>query len=572
MHRFHLHRTLALLTAGILVAPIFSRAAEAPKEDAKKIHLPVAKLRRSSKVDFEKEILPILRRNCLSCHNSQKGEDGVNLETPQTIAKGGDTGKIVERKKAESSSLFRVSAHTSKPMMPPSGNKAGAKNLNPDELALLKLWIDQGATGEVKGRGPIVWQPLPPGLTPIYAVALTDNGQFAAAGRANQIHLFHLPTATAVGRLTDPALLADKSYARPGVAHRDMTYALAFSPDGSTLASGSYREIKLWQRPAGAPKLTLPGAAELLATSPDGKWLAAVTGNDIKLWSLPAFSPGKTLSGHASPVKAVNFSPDSARLVSAADKTARVWTLADGALFAEITATNDIVAVTALADGKRVATAHGDKSIRTWKLPAAAGGKAEAGAVIAAPAAITSLATLAPAQLVAGGADGIVRVLNADNGSAVRTLAHGGPVAALAISPDGKTIASLGVTNTVAKLWNAADGKALGEIRGDRHVADRVVALGRDATFAGNEVTYQKAALTKAEAQQKKADESVKKTEEERVKLAKTHPENEKKLADATTARTAAEKAKMDAEAGEKKAMDAKEAADKAATGAAEAA
>ncbi len=205
MHSFQSPRAWSLLTAALLTAPFLVSAVEPVKEDTKKGPLPVAKSKRSSKVDFEKELLPILRRNCLSCHNSQKGEDGVNLETPQTIAKGGDTGKIVQPKKAESSSLFRLAAHIGKPSMPPSGNKAGAKNLNPDELALLKLWIDQGATGEVKGGGPIVWQPLPEGLNPIYAVALTDDGQFAAAGRANQIHLFHVPTASPIGRLTDPA-------------------------------------------------------------------------------------------------------------------------------------------------------------------------------------------------------------------------------------------------------------------------------------------------------------------------------------------------------------------------------
>ena len=566
MHSFQSPRALSLLFTALLVAPLSAVAVEPAKEDTKKGPLPVTKLKRSSKVDFEKELLPILRRNCLSCHNSQKGEDGVNLETPQTIAKGGDTGKIVEPKKAESSSLFRLAAHMGKPAMPPSGNKAGAKNLTPDELGLLKLWIDQGATGEVKGGGPIVWQPLPEGLNPIYAVALTDDGQFAAAGRANQIHLFHVPTATAIGRLTDPALLADKTYARPGVAHRDMTYALAFSPDGNTLASGSYREVKLWQRPVNVQKQTLPGAADLLATSPDGKWLASVAGNDIKLWSLPALTPGKTLSGHTSPVKSLGFSTNSARLVSGADKTARVWTLADGSLFSEVTATNDVVAVALLPDGKRIATAHGDKNILTWKLPEAAGGKAEPGPVIAGTGPITLLAALPPAQLLATGTDGVVRVLNADNGSAVRTLAHGSPVAALAVSPDGKTLASLGTTNTYAKLWNAADGKALGELRGDRYVSDRVAAQGRDLTFANNEVTYQKAAQKKAEDDQKKADEASKKAEEERVKLEKPHADNVKKHAEATTAKVAAEKAKMEAEAPQKKAADAKDAADKAAT------
>lgn len=571
MQLFHSHRALPLLTASLLATPFLSPAAEAPKEDSKKGPLSVAKLRRSSKVDFEKEILPILRRNCLSCHNSQKAEDGVNLETPQTIAKGGDTGKMVEPKKPDSSSLFRVAAHMSKPPMPPAGNKAGAKNLNPDELALLRLWIEQGATGEVKGGGPIVWQPLPPGLNPVYAVALTDDGQFAAAGRANQIHLFHVPTATAVGRLTDPALLADKIYARPGVAHRDMTYALAFSPDGSTLASGSFREVKLWERVPAAAKFALANAADksvqAMAASTDGKWLATAEGNSIKLWNFAAGASAKTLSGHTGAVRGLKFTPDGARLISgAADKTARVWNVADGALFAEVTTPAEVNAVTWLADGKQIATGGADNLIRTWKLPDAAGGKVEAGKEIKGhTGAITALDTFpaTPTQILSGSADASARVWNADNSSQVRTVAHGAPVTAVAVRADGKTFASAG--GVLAKLWNAADGKLVADVKGDRGALDAQAIADRALTFANNEVTYQKAALKKAEDDLKKAEEAAKKTEEERAKLEKTHPENQKKLAEATAAKAAAEKPKADAEAAQKKAMTDKEAADKAA-------
>lgn len=571
MSLFRSFRVVSFVTTGCFVAPLIGLGADAPKEDTKKGPLPIAKLRRSAKVDFEKEILPIFRRNCLSCHNSQKAEDGVNLETPQTIAKGGDTGKMVEPKKPDSSSLFRVAAHMSKPPMPPAGNKAGAKNLTPDELALLRLWIEQGATGEVKGTGPIVWQPLPPGLNPVYAVALTDDGQFAAAGRANQIHLFHLPTASAIGRLTDPALLADKTYARPGVAHRDMTYSLAFSPDGGTLASGSFREVKIWERVPAAAKFTLANAAEkavqAIASSPDGKWLATAEGNGIKLWSFAAGAVAKNLAGHTGTVRALKFTPDGTRLISgAADKTARVWNLADATVFAEITTPAEVNAVTWLADGKQIVTGGSDNLIRTWKLPDAAGGKAEAGKEIKGHTGpVTTLDTFpaAPTQLLSGSADGSVRVWNADNASQTRTVAHGAPVTAVAVRADGKLFASAG--GALAKLWAAADGKLVADVKGDRAALDAQAVADRALTFANNEVTYQKAALKKAEDDLKKAEEAAKKTEEERAKLEKAHPENQKKLAEATAAKTAAEKPKADAEAAQKKAMTDKDAADKAA-------
>src|SRR5207248_7582247 len=137
--------------------------------------------------------------------------------------------------------------HETKPYMPPKNNKVGAEPLKPDEMALLKSWIEQGATGTVTPKSkPVKWQPLPPGLHPILAVAVTADGQFAACGRANQIFVYHVPTGQVVARLTDPKL-AEKS-SRSGystAAQRDFVQSLAFSPDGRLLASGEYRMVKL---------------------------------------------------------------------------------------------------------------------------------------------------------------------------------------------------------------------------------------------------------------------------------------------------------------------------------------
>ncbi|MGB0581202.1 MAG: c-type cytochrome domain-containing protein, partial [Limisphaerales bacterium] len=118
----------------------------------------MAKSTRKSTVDFEKEILPILRANCLACHNTTKAKADLNLETPQLILKGGDSGPAVVPSKSAESLLFEVATHAEDPVMPPKGNKSGAKNFTPDQLALLKLWIDQGAKGEVKGFVEINWQ------------------------------------------------------------------------------------------------------------------------------------------------------------------------------------------------------------------------------------------------------------------------------------------------------------------------------------------------------------------------------------------------------------------------------
>ena len=207
--------------------------------------LPVAKLDRKSPVDFPEEVYPILKANCIACHNKTTTKGGLNMETPQLMEKGGDSGTAVVPGKGAESLLFQSAIHESDSEMPPKGNKVGAVNLTPDELALLKLWIDQGAKPGKAISHDIAWKPLPSGLLPIYAAAISPDGTLAACSRANHIFIYDLATRQLVADLQ---------------AHRDMTMALAFSPDGQRLVSGSYGEVKVWQR-----------STELLASGADFK-------------------------------------------------------------------------------------------------------------------------------------------------------------------------------------------------------------------------------------------------------------------------------------------------------------
>ena len=165
----------------LLACTVFGLRAEAEDPPV----TPVAKLNRDTPVDFEKEILPIFRRNCLACHNNTDAESDMVLETPQTILKGGGSGSVVDQEDSAASLLLQVASYASEPLMPPEDNDVGAKRLDSQQLGLIKLWIDQGAQGSVLGSAPLDWQPLPAGVNPVYAVAMSPDGQFVAAGRAN---------------------------------------------------------------------------------------------------------------------------------------------------------------------------------------------------------------------------------------------------------------------------------------------------------------------------------------------------------------------------------------------------
>ena len=200
--------------------------------------LPVANLERKDPVDYTAEIVPLLKANCTACHNKTTTKGGLNMETPALMLKGGETGPAIELGKGADSLLFQAAAHQSDSDMPPKSNKVGAVNFKPEELALIKLWIDQGAKAGEKKAQSIAWQPLPPGLHPIYAVAMSPGGELAACSRANQIFIYDV---------------AAKKLLTQFIAHRDMTLALAFSPDGAYLATGSYGEVKLWKADGALP-------------------------------------------------------------------------------------------------------------------------------------------------------------------------------------------------------------------------------------------------------------------------------------------------------------------------------
>ena len=288
---------MKILSAIALAASLLclaARAEDAKPDPVRSTGLPIAELKRETPVDFEKEILPLLKNSCLACHNTTKAKGGLNLETPQLITKGGDTGPAVAPGKSAESLLFKAASHLDPELiMPPKDNKANAPNFSPDQLALLRLWIEQGARGEVRAATAVNWLDKPPALDPIFAVALTQDGQFAACGRGNRIDVYHVPSGQIVARLAD-AKLAGAGLTN--AAHRDVVNSLAFNPDGTLLASASFREVKLWRRAPDAVKLQLADAGTTIAASPDGKWIASGREDgSVKLWSFPDGKPGPAI-------------------------------------------------------------------------------------------------------------------------------------------------------------------------------------------------------------------------------------------------------------------------------------
>src|SRR5262249_49309594 len=153
---------------------------------------------------YEKEVEPILISKCAFCHSGNLKEAKLDMATYETLMKGGKSGKPLVPGKSAESLMIKCAGKTEKPFMPPKSETA----LTPQELALLKVWIDQGAKPPTtqRERPKIIVSAPPEGVAPSRGVAVSPDKSTVAASRGNQIHIYDAGSGAYVRTLLDPDL------------------------------------------------------------------------------------------------------------------------------------------------------------------------------------------------------------------------------------------------------------------------------------------------------------------------------------------------------------------------------
>jgi len=366
--------------------------------------------------DFNTHIAPLFTKYCVACHAADDPEQGLVLESYDTLLKGGTGGAAIVPGKSDESRLMQMLDGRKKPQMPPEGSDRPTA----EEIALVKSWIDAGAkspTGAAPDPTLLVTPKvklLAPARKPVNAAAWSPDGRLVALAGYGEVRLISGESRGLVrklsdvrGSVTDVEFTADgksliAAAGEPGlfgevvlfdvesgsprqkiVGHKDSLYAATASPDGKLIATGSYdQQIKLWNSADGKEIRALTGhngAVFDLAFSPDGKRLASASADrSVKVWDVAS---GERLDTFGQPLKevyTVAFSPDGRQVVAGGvDNRIRVWELSDSAKegtnrlkYTRFAHEGAVCKLAFSPDGRTLASAAEDRTVKLWDAPA----------------------------------------------------------------------------------------------------------------------------------------------------------------------------------------------------------
>jgi WD40 repeat protein/tRNA A-37 threonylcarbamoyl transferase component Bud32/type II secretory pathway pseudopilin PulG len=315
----------------------------------------------------------------------------------------------------------------------------------------LPQYLVELALQQASRPDPMIHIPGPNHSGAVFSVAFSPDGTRLASGSADRtVQVWDLRSPS-----SSPLILS---------GHDGNVYSVAFSSDGFRLATSSADKfVRVWdlRTPTAAPlRVQGPQAAlESLAFSRDGSQLAAASlDKTIRIWNLRDLpSPPAVFEGHEGGVNMVVFSPDGLRIASASDdKTMRLWNARDSKASPVIFRGHDapVLSLSFSPDGSRLATGSADRTTRIWNVqnPSAAPSifRGQENAVL------SVVFSADGTKLASAGKDHVVRVWDARN-TAVTPRVVGGSQSASGVSTE--IVNALALSADLSRLASAGEDK-----------------------------------------------------------------------------------------------------------------
>jgi mono/diheme cytochrome c family protein len=310
------------------------------------------------------EAIRVLQGNCFGCHNPDKDKGGLVLSTRDGLLAGGDSGKAVIPRKPEKSRLLEVLSAEGEPHMPPQ------KQLASRQIESLRRWIAMGlpwddqTLARVQAPRGVVLEPLPETYRPVQALALDPEGLRLAWTRGAELLVHDLSSTNFPLLLRSPV-------------QTDVIRSLAWSPDGRWLAAGGFREVKVLQATnlamVWSTRSNLVGRITALRFSPHGGALVAGDGAPSEAGWVRIFETesGRQLSAwkaHTDTIFDLAISTDGGLLATAGgDKLLKTWEILTQKEIARFEGhVGAVLGVAMSPTGAELVTVGADKQLKLW--------------------------------------------------------------------------------------------------------------------------------------------------------------------------------------------------------------
>ncbi len=410
---------------------------------------------------YYRDVRPILQRQCQGCHQPSVKSSDLDLTTFDGFAKGGKHGPAFRAGTPAESLIVKYIKGEQQPAMP-----LGGTPLTAEHIAAISTWFASGATNDTPpaavdsismDRPPVYHQP-----PVISALAFSPDGKTLAVSGYRELLLHKADGSGLVKRLV-------------GMSER--LNSIAYSPDGTVIVAAGgtparFGEVQIWDAATGKLKRSITTTADTVfgaSISPDGKEIAVGgADNTVRLIAMASGKELQKIGNHENWVLGTVFGVDGKRLVSVGrDRAAKLSDVASGQFLENVNLLRGELAAVARHPKKDIVVIGGEERIPYIYLmdrPKVMKIADDTTLVRKLPrqeGAIAALAWSPEGKIAVGGMGAQVNVYDGETGVRISSCkGHQAGIYAVAFNPAGDRLATGGFDGHV-RIYNSATGEML---------------------------------------------------------------------------------------------------------------